>query len=65
VQFGELLSTRRACVDDGRQRQETRLLNIMQGPAKLQLSRGRLTVRGEEGYIVLTQSAPVVLGYQR
>jgi heat shock protein HslJ len=65
VQFGELLSTRRACVDDGRQRQETRLLDIMQGPAKLQLNRGRLTVRGEEGYIVLTQSAPAVLGYQR
>jgi heat shock protein HslJ len=65
VQFGELLSTRRACVDDGRQRQETRLLDIMQGSATLQLNRSRLTVRGDEGYIVLTQSEPVVLGYQR
>jgi heat shock protein HslJ len=65
VQFGELLSTRRACVEDSRQRQETRLLNIMQGPATLQLNRGRLTVRGKEGYIVLTQSEPVVLGFQR
>jgi heat shock protein HslJ len=65
VQFGELLSTRRACVEDGRQRQETRLLNIMQGPATLKLSRGRLTVRGGEGYLELTQSEPQVLGYQR
>jgi heat shock protein HslJ len=65
VQFGELLSTRRACVEDSRQRQETRLLNIMQGPAKLRLSRGRLTVRGGEGYLELTQSEPGVLGYQR
>lgn len=65
VQFGELLSTRRACVDDGRQRQETRLLDIMQGSATLQLNRGRLTVRADEGYLVLTQSEPAVLGYQR
>jgi heat shock protein HslJ len=65
VQFGELLSTRRACVEDSRQRQETRLLNIMQGPATLQLNRGRLTLRGGEGFIVLTQGEPAVLGYQR
>jgi heat shock protein HslJ len=65
VQFGELLSTRRACVDDGRQRQENRLLKILQGNTTLQLSRSRLTVRGEEGSVVLTQSGPQVLGYQR
>jgi heat shock protein HslJ len=65
VQFGELLSTRRACVDESRQRQETRLLNILQGSTTLQLSRSRLTVRSERGTIVLTQSEPVVLGYQR
>lgn len=66
VQFGELLSTRRACVDAARQRQETRLLNILQGPTTLRLSRSsRLTVRGEEGYVVLTQSGPQVLSYQR
>jgi heat shock protein HslJ len=65
VQFGELLSTRRACVDDVRQRQENRLLKILQGNTTLQLSRSRLTVRGEEGSVVLTQSGPQVLGYQR
>ncbi len=65
VQFGELLSTRRACVDENRQRQETRLLNILQGPTTLQLNRSRLTVRGKEGTIVLAQSEPVVLGYKR
>jgi heat shock protein HslJ len=65
VQFGELLSTRRACVDDGRQRQETRVLNILQGPTTLQLNRNRLTVRGRQGYVVLTLSEPQVLSYQR
>lgn len=64
VQFGELLSTRRACVDESRQRQETRLLNILQGQTTLQLNRSRLTVKGEEGTLVLTQSEPVVLGYK-
>lgn len=65
VQFGELLSTRRACVDEARQRQENRLLKILQGPTTLQLSRSRLTVRGKEGSVVLTQSEPQVLGFQR
>jgi heat shock protein HslJ len=65
VQFGELLSTRRACVDDVRQRQETRLLNILRGPTTLKLSRSRLTVRGEAGSVVLTQSDPQLLGNQR
>jgi heat shock protein HslJ len=65
VQFGELLSTRRACVDENRQRQETRLLNILQGKTTLQLSRNRLTVKGESGAIVLTQNGePAVLGYK-
>ena len=65
VQFGELLSTRRACVDDLRQRQENQVLRILQGTTTLDLRRGRLTVRGEEGTVVLTQSGPQVLGYQR
>ena len=65
VQFGELLSTRRACVDDLRQRQESQVLRILQGTTTLDLRRGRLTVRGEEGTVVLTQSGPQVLGYQR
>jgi hypothetical protein len=37
----------RACLDDARQLQETRLLNILQGPTTLKLSRSRLTVRGD------------------
>lgn len=65
VQFGELLSTRRACVDTSRQRQEDRLLKILQGSTTLQLSRSRLTVRGEAGSVVLTPTEPQVLGYQR
>jgi heat shock protein HslJ len=65
VQFGELLSTRRACVDDLRQRQENQLLKILQGSTTLELRRGRLTVRGEEGTVVLTQSGPQILGFQR
>ncbi len=65
VQFGELLSTRRACVDADRQQQETRLLDILQGPTTVRLNRDRLTVRGAAGSVVLTQSEPVTLGYQQ
>ncbi len=64
VQFGELLSTRRACVDESRQRQETRLLNILQGSSTLRLSRSRLTVRSSSGYVVLKPGEPVTLGYR-
>jgi heat shock protein HslJ len=64
VQFGELLSTRRACVDEGRQRQETRLLALLEGATTLQLRRNRLTLRGAKGSLVFTQDEPRALGYR-
>jgi heat shock protein HslJ len=55
VQIGELLSTRRACADDARQRQEDRLLKILQGSANLQMRRNRLTVQSDDGAVVLSE----------
>lgn len=65
VQFGELLSTRRACVDTDRQRQETRLLNILQGSTTVRTSRRQLSLRGEGGTVVLTREDRVALDYSR
>jgi heat shock protein HslJ len=57
VQIGELLSTRRACVDTDRQRQETRMLNILQGATTARLDRGQLSLRGADGTLVLSQGS--------
>jgi heat shock protein HslJ len=53
VQIGEPLSTRRACVDNDRQRQETHLLAILQGATSARLEHGQLNLRGADGTLVL------------
>lgn len=59
VRIGELLSTRRACVDDDRQRLETRMLRIMQGASRIEHERnGRISLQGESGTVML---APLTL----
>lgn len=59
VRIGELLSTRRACVDDERQRQEARMLRIMQGANRIEHERdGRISLHGQTGTVML---APLLL----
>ncbi|HXC58210.1 MAG TPA: META domain-containing protein [Steroidobacteraceae bacterium] len=57
VQIGELLSTRRACVDSNLQRQEGRLLDILQGASMAHLVRGRLQLRAGDGTLVLAPAS--------
>jgi heat shock protein HslJ len=49
VQIGELLSTRRACVDSDRQRQESRVLAILQGANTARMDKGQLNLRAANG----------------
>ncbi len=54
LRIGELLSTRRACADERRQRQETRLLDILQGEASLRRERDdRISLRKDGGALLL------------
>lgn len=54
VQFGELLSTRRACLDDSRQRQENLIQAILQGKVTARRERdGDLHLAANEGSLVL------------
>lgn len=54
VRIGELLSTRRACVDDARQRQEARMLRILQGANTVEREGdGRISLRSQSGSVVL------------
>jgi heat shock protein HslJ len=54
VRIGELLSTRRACGDDDRQQQESRLLRIMQGASRIEHERdGRISLHGQSGTVML------------
>lgn len=57
VRFGELLSTRRACVDEDRQRQENRVLAILGGETTVRRDRRELRVRGVNGVLILAPSA--------
>jgi heat shock protein HslJ len=56
VTFGELLTSRRACTETARQRQETHLLAILQGESTMRMRRNRLTLRARDGSLVLTRS---------
>lgn len=56
VRVGELLSTRRACVDSDRQRQEGRVLAILQGEAIVRYERDRLHVRSSAGTLELART---------
>lgn len=49
LRVGELLSTRRACVEEDRQQQESRMLRLLQGTSTLK--------RGKEGHLILTGSS--------
>jgi heat shock protein HslJ len=54
VRIGELLSTRRACVDDDRQRQEARMLRILQGVNRVEREgEGRISLQGQSGTVML------------
>lgn len=54
LRIGELMSTRRACAEDARQRQETRLLSILQGESKLRRERSdRISLKGSSGELLL------------
>ena len=54
LRIGELLSTRRACTETDRQRQETRVLNILEGDTTLRRERDdRISVRSDAGSLLL------------
>ena len=53
LQVGELLSTRRACAEPDRQRQENRVLVLLQGANRARLSHDELTIAGPPGSLVL------------
>lgn len=54
LQFGELLSTRRACLDESRQRQENRVQSILKGEVVARRERdGDLKLTGREGTLLL------------
>ena len=54
LRIGEVLSTRRACVDDRRQRQDSRVLAILQGEGSLRRERDdRISLRNGGGALLL------------
>lgn len=54
LRIGELLSTRRACADNARQRLEARVLAILQGDTALRRERDdRISLRREGGSLLL------------
>lgn len=54
VRIGDVLSTRMACADSGRQQQETRLLAILNGQLTLrQESDGQISLRSDTGSLLL------------
>lgn len=56
--FGDLASTRRACLDEARARQELRVFSILRGATEGRIEGGRLIIRGPVGRIVFTPTAP-------
>lgn len=57
VRIGDLMSTRRACEDAGRQQQETRVLDILKGQMTLRReSGGQVSLQGDTGTLVLAPS---------
>ncbi len=56
IRVGELLSTRRACVDSDRQRQEVRVLAILQGETIVRYERERLNIRSSGGMLELVRT---------
>lgn len=59
VRFGELLSTRRACTEASRQRQEDRMLDILRGTTTARIVRDELRLRGADGTITFVRATRV------
>jgi len=59
VRFGELLSTRRACSAANRQRQEDRMLDILNGTTTVRIVRDELRLKGADGTMTFTRSTPI------
>ena len=54
LRIGELLSTRRACAEAARQRQESRVLAVLEGDTTLRRERdNRISLRKESGALLL------------
>nr|PZN63350.1 MAG: hypothetical protein DIU62_11190 [Pseudomonadota bacterium] len=54
LRIGEVMSTRRACVDERRQRQEARVLAILRGDARVRRERDdTISLRSEAGSLLL------------
>lgn len=56
LRFGELVSTRRACLAEDRAKQEVRLLGVLRGATEGQIEEGKLIVRGPTGRIVFERA---------
>lgn len=57
VNFGELLSTRRDCLESGRAQQENRIMDIMSGEeATVQLVGNELHLRGDSGTVIFSNA---------
>jgi putative lipoprotein len=56
VTFGELLSTRRACLEESRAKQEDRIMAILHGPTTVKMVGNELRVRGDEGTLTLSNA---------
>lgn len=63
LRVGELLSTRRACAEEDRQQQESRILRILQGTSTVRRERdGRISLNGSAGALVLAPLPSVAGG---
>ncbi len=63
LRVGELLSTRRACAEEERQQQESRVLRILQGSSTLRREKdGRISLTGSSGALELAPLASVAGG---
>lgn len=65
LDIGELLSTRRACTDSDRQRQESRVLTLLQGAESARMDDGNLVLRSPSGSIEFAPVSHTAAGYPR
>ncbi len=63
LNIGEVLSTRRACAEDNRQRQEDRVLAILRGAATVRLVDDELRLRSASGSLTLVRTDVADAGY--
>lgn len=63
LRVGELLSTRRACAEEDRQQQESRVLRILQGTSTLRRAKdGHLSLTGSSGALELAPLSSIAGG---